>query len=460
MNETDKLHTGHRARMKRKFLLQDPRLFATYELLEMLLYYVIPQRDTKPTAKKLLIEFSSLEGVLGSSAEKLAGVSGIGDKTARFIVNTGELLRRIATTEHRGEAPICDVYEQVGEAFVDCFKNEKDSAVLVMLLDNAKRLVSIERLFECDLGAGGVRTEKIIEAALAKGAPLIITAHNHPFGPLFATQGDMATVSMLEKELRPAGISALEHYVISGNSYVGVKESLNCFSGNDKLKSLGKKANTQKEPSLFSQTYERGGQTELLYQVFSAFLPCEHASFISEALIDGYYNLCGVFTASIYDVAQTLGTRWEKYAVFIKLLSALNSRRITDGFPLAKTYGDEELSEYLKGLFFGRNNETVYMLAFDKADRLIAVEYVSDGTVNSCDVNPRKLLECAKLTSAVSVALAHNHPRGRALPSTEDKEITERLYSIFRTAGINLKAHYVVTVNSCTKLKPVTFSEN
>ena len=59
----EKLHVGHRARMRRKFLSYGPRIFDTYELLEMLLYHVIPYKDTNPIAKRLLMEFGSLEGV-------------------------------------------------------------------------------------------------------------------------------------------------------------------------------------------------------------------------------------------------------------------------------------------------------------------------------------------------------------------------------------------------------------
>ena len=53
----EKLHAGHRARMRRKFLSYGPRIFDTYELLEMLLYYAIPYKDTNPIAKRLLMEF-------------------------------------------------------------------------------------------------------------------------------------------------------------------------------------------------------------------------------------------------------------------------------------------------------------------------------------------------------------------------------------------------------------------
>ena len=64
----EKLHVGHRARMRRKFLSYGSRIFDTYELLEMLLYHAIPYKDTNPVAKRLLMEFGSLEGVLTASS--------------------------------------------------------------------------------------------------------------------------------------------------------------------------------------------------------------------------------------------------------------------------------------------------------------------------------------------------------------------------------------------------------
>ena len=79
------IHKGHRQRMRRKFADFGAIVFDTYELLEMLLYYTVPVRDTNPIAKMLLQRFGSLDGVLSASHEELREVDGVGEKTAEFI---------------------------------------------------------------------------------------------------------------------------------------------------------------------------------------------------------------------------------------------------------------------------------------------------------------------------------------------------------------------------------------
>ena len=61
--DDSRVHDGHRGRMRSKLLAHGQRIFDTYELLEMLLYWVIPCRDTNPVAKNLLYAFGSLDGV-------------------------------------------------------------------------------------------------------------------------------------------------------------------------------------------------------------------------------------------------------------------------------------------------------------------------------------------------------------------------------------------------------------
>ena len=80
----------------------------------------------------------------------------------------------------------------------------------------------------------------------------------------------------------------------------------------------------------------------------------------------------------------------------------------------------------------------------DDEDRIIAVEHISDGTVNSSDILPRKVLECAKRRKSTRIILAHNHPKGTSKPSKEDVMTTGRLMNVFGTVGVKLVAHYVV----------------
>ena len=76
---------GHRSRVKDSFLKHGVDAFYDYEILELLLFYTIPRRDTKGMAHALMHEFGTLEEVLTASEEALCRIDGIGPSTARFL---------------------------------------------------------------------------------------------------------------------------------------------------------------------------------------------------------------------------------------------------------------------------------------------------------------------------------------------------------------------------------------
>ena len=90
------IHEGHRARMRTKLMESGERVFADHELLEVLLYYAIPRRDTNELAHRLLEQFGSLQGVLSASAQELACVKGVGEYAAAHIKIVTILQRRAA----------------------------------------------------------------------------------------------------------------------------------------------------------------------------------------------------------------------------------------------------------------------------------------------------------------------------------------------------------------------------
>ena len=218
------IHKGHRERMRHKLEAHGARTLESYELLEMLLYHAIPYKDTNPVSKKLLERFGSLEGVFGAKREELLTIEGIGEAVADLIISAGAIINDTDSAETA--VSVLDDYTAVGELFVKHFEGVKTPTVAMLVLGNNMNLIGIKNLYELDYSSGAVRPEPFIEYAISNRASIAIIAHLHPFGPAFPTVGDVATNNLIADALADASVTLAEHYVISGDRFVGTMKHL------------------------------------------------------------------------------------------------------------------------------------------------------------------------------------------------------------------------------------------
>ncbi len=174
----------------------------------------------------------------------------------------------------------------------------------------------------------------------------------------------------------------------------------------------------------------------------------------AEILIRKFGSAIGVFEAETDSLAEALCGDYQS-AVYIKLCSALTSRRACDSFKFGRRHSEDGICEYLKYLFLGLSDETVYLLSLDTEGRVLACDKVGDGTVNVSNVLPRKVIDAARKRGARSVIIAHNHPGGYAKASDDDVAATALLGGLLISSGIELSAHYVVAGNDCAKVPSV-----
>ena len=164
----------------------------------------------------------------------------------------------------------------------------------------------------------------------------------------------------------------------------------------------------------------------------------------AKLLSDAFGDLMKLVEADGFSVRELSGCS-DSAAYIVSLVAAINARRITDKFKFGKKYLQNVLKEYVCGLFFGCSVETVFILLFDKDEKLIATEYIGEGTVNATSFLPRKLLDAAFRRGAASAIVAHNHPRGVAEPSASDVATTELIERAFCDAGVKLSCHLIVS---------------
>lgn len=215
------VHKGHRERMRRKLIAHGGGIFDTYELLEMLLYFAVRNKDTNPLAKRLLDGLGSLDGVLSADADRLAEVVGVGTRTAELIGAVDGLHRVLKMPTAPAES-VYDDYDAVGRYFVEAFGNGFSYKTAIMLLDNSMCLLGMKIIYEgFDFHSGGVKAGDFVREAVSLGASVAILAHSHPYGPLCQTEGDNRTNQAVAAELSEVGVMLLEHYIITGERYRG-----------------------------------------------------------------------------------------------------------------------------------------------------------------------------------------------------------------------------------------------
>jgi DNA repair protein RadC len=104
----------------------------------------------------------------------------------------------------------------------------------------------------------------------------------------------------------------------------------------------------------------------------------------------------------------------------------------------------KDVYNYLKENISKLDREYFFVIHLDTKGKIISVEIVSIGNLNSTVVHPREVFKTAILNNTHAIILAHNHPSGDPSPSKEDLAITERLISSGELLGIEVKDHVIL----------------
>ena len=208
--------------MREKLINHGEDIFDTYELLEMLLYTVIPVTDTNPLAKRLLLRFGSLDGVLSASREALMEVDGVGERCADFLVTVGEISNMALLMPLKEREVEFSIYESLLDYSVRFFKESQDSNIAVLLLDGRMKLLRHVVIEGDALSNGVVRLERFIDLAMSYYAQHLVVLLHHRFGAFYPTEGEFATLKLLRARLIEVGVNLLDTLIVSGDRSISV----------------------------------------------------------------------------------------------------------------------------------------------------------------------------------------------------------------------------------------------
>ena len=214
-------HGGHRERMRERFLTAGGDALADHELLETILFYAIPRRDTNELAHRLIEDFGSLSSVLEADVDLLARFDGLGESSATYLKLLHELTRRYTADKMNAndKKMVFDTPGKIAAYMAPRYMGVNIERVYLLLFDNSMHL--LDCLHVCDGSVAGVSLSirRIAERAYQKGAAAVVLTHNHPNGAAIPSTDDIRVTRRVEEALRLLEIPLLEHYVFADRSY-------------------------------------------------------------------------------------------------------------------------------------------------------------------------------------------------------------------------------------------------
>ena len=184
------LHDGHRARKKEQFRRQGLDGFADHEVLELLLYYAIPRKDTNEIAHRLLQKFGSLQNVFSAPLEELAKVDGVGESAALFMTLLPQVQKRAMRSG--GKERVLNSVDKCGRYFLELLGHERHELLYQACLDGKGKLLSCKKLSQGSADCTALSVRQVVENALLSGASAVVLAHNHPSGVALPSESDRA----------------------------------------------------------------------------------------------------------------------------------------------------------------------------------------------------------------------------------------------------------------------------
>ena len=215
--------SGHRRRLRERFLKDDGAAFHDYELLELLLFGAMPRVDTKAIAKALLKRFGGFGGVVSAAPRELREVPGVGDAAIVALKSARAVALRLARAEAM-EQPVLASWDRVlAYCRGGALAHEKTERFHLLFLDRKHQLIADEVHQTGTVDHTPVYPREVVKRALDLGASALILVHNHPSGDPTPSRADIDLTRELVASAGSLGISIHDHLIIGRSGHVSMR---------------------------------------------------------------------------------------------------------------------------------------------------------------------------------------------------------------------------------------------
>ena len=217
------LHEGHRQRVKSRYVSEGLDAFNDHQVIEMLLFFCIPMKDTNELAHKMIHEFGSLAGLFEANPRDISIRCGVSENTSILISLIPSLSRKYLKGKW-GDKPVLNSSSKAGEYVVSLFTGRIYEAFFVLCLDAQNRVNYAALVHEGTINEAPVYPRLIVEAALRHQANSVILAHNHPGGSLQPSIADIDVTKKIVTAIEALSIKVVDHIIAAGDKYYSFAE--------------------------------------------------------------------------------------------------------------------------------------------------------------------------------------------------------------------------------------------
>lgn len=212
-------HEGHRGRLLNRLASDGIDNFQDHEIIELLLFFTIPRKDTNKIAHLLIKRYGGLAHVLDADFALLKQEYGIGEKSAHLLSSLPSIFRRYSLDKlNKSNKPLQDPESTI--AFVEPILSTRTEEVFLLVnLDNQCRVISSTIVSEGTVNEAIVYPRHVVKEALKVNASNVIFAHNHPSGKSTPSKADIGLTDRLIGVFHAIDIKVLDHVIIARDGH-------------------------------------------------------------------------------------------------------------------------------------------------------------------------------------------------------------------------------------------------
>ena len=213
---------GHRDRLRKRLTEAGAQALADYELLELVLFRALPQRDVKPLAKELLAKFGSFADVIAAPPKRLEEIKGVKGAVVAELKIIEAAARRLAQVEVK-KREVLSSWQAVLDYCRAAMAFGDKEGFRVLFLDKKNQLIADEQQQTGTVDHTPVYPREVVKRALELSATALILVHNHPSGDPTPSRADIQMTQAIVEVARPLGIAVHDHIIVGRDGHASLK---------------------------------------------------------------------------------------------------------------------------------------------------------------------------------------------------------------------------------------------